>query len=310
MKKLDIVVLFVALFGMALLVLAMMFHATILWFVVLLGWIGITVLVLAAGILLIVWVGCGGLAFSWGLERLRQQRALTTREKLLTRRHVFELQRDKLQALIELQNSTQIMQVLKAGESLVTNQPSMNLLSGPVAPVISNGTGPAPMSAPIQVEERASKSYIQDPNWIRNCIFDEYGKLKFFHIKLDGPTGVGKTHLMLHLIWELQQPHPAAEYWLSDPKFEGESSGWPFTPFVKDFDDVAKGAQYMYDEVVTARKHAKRRGIAPKHPAFLIFDEADGCFDEHGEGFVKPLRRIIKEGRSGWAHCLLALCNI
>lgn len=158
----------------------------------------------------------------------------------------------------------------------------------------------------ISGEDQEAISYIQGREWIRDFLFDEYGKLKVFHVKTDGPTGVGKTRLMLHLMWLLQQPHPAAEFWLSDPKFEGDESGWPFQPFIMDFEDVAKGAQYLYDNVVTQRKLSKRAGSPPKHPAFLLFDEADGCFDEHGDGFSKPVRRIIKEGRSGWTHCFVA----
>jgi len=157
-----------------------------------------------------------------------------------------------------------------------------------------------------QVEIETMATIRSGPDWIREFLFDDYGQLKVFHVKTDGPTGVGKTYLMLHLMWLLQQPHPAAEYWLLDPKFEGKESGWPFEPFVTDFDQVAEGAEYLYHHVVTARKHAKRDGQAPKYPAFLLFDETDGCFDEHGDKFTKPVRRIIKEGRSGWTHCFMA----
>jgi len=155
-------------------------------------------------------------------------------------------------------------------------------------------------------EDNTMSAIVRHPTWIEETLFDEYGQLRVFHVKTDGPTGAGKTYLMLRMIELLQRPHPGAEYWLSDPKFEGESSGWPFKPFVTDFDQVAEGAEYVYQHVVTARKHAKREGIKPSHPAFLIFDEADGCFDEAGDKFTTPLRRTIKEGRSGWVHCFVA----
>jgi len=148
--------------------------------------------------------------------------------------------------------------------------------------------------------------YRRGSEWIPEVLFDEQGRTKAFHVKVDGPTGAGKTYLMLYLMWLIQQPHPQAEYHLIDPKFEGERSGWPFQPMVMDFDQAAIGAEYLYNHVVIGRKHAIRAGKPPQHPAFLIFDEADGCFDEHGDKFTQPVRRIIKEGRSGWTHCFMA----
>ena len=194
---------------------------------------------------------------------------------------------------------TPIKQVLKPGENLVVgNIHQLRVVEGQE---IVNPSRPAAPSTSTD-----ETGFATGTDWIYNFLFDKHGNLKVYHLKADGPTGVGKTHLLLHIIWLLQQPHPAAEYWLLDPKFEGDSSGWPFEPFVTDFEDVAAGAEYLYEHIVTARKHARRAGQPPEHPAFLLFDEADGCFDEHGESFSKPVRRIIKEGRSGWAHCLVA----
>ncbi|MDM8532792.1 hypothetical protein QUF63_16645 [Anaerolineales bacterium HSG25] len=304
MKKLEIIGLSLAFIGLIMTIFLVIFQTVIVGFVMLFGSIAALVFAIGSGIGLIVLAGSSGLALSWGMERLRQQRELTAQLRLQNQQSQLATRRDELQLLLELRNSLQVMQVLKSGESLVTNQPNLHLLTGPTPVVMSAGVGNA--SAPMTGQDNEALAYTTDPNWIHNFLFDEQNKLKVYHVKLDGPTGVGKTHLMLHIISLLQQPHPAAEYWLCDPKFEGESSGWPFEPFVTDFEDVATGAQYLYDRVVTARKHAKRNDNPPQHPAFLLFDEADGCFDEHGEAFTRPIRRIIKEGRSGWAHCFLA----
>jgi hypothetical protein len=154
---------------------------------------------------------------------------------------------------------------------------------------------PAPMDTDIMAGIRTGNK------WIEEFLFDGE-TLKVFHVDVRGPTGGGKTWLVLYLMSLLQQPYPKAEYWLLDPKFEGEESGWPFAPFATDFEQMAAGAQYVYDSVVKVRRIDKQNGVKPKAPAFVIVDEEDGCFGEHGADFIKPMSRIIKEGRSGWVH--------
>ncbi|MDM8526916.1 hypothetical protein QUF58_01785 [Anaerolineales bacterium HSG24] len=304
MRKLEIIASSMLLFGLSMLLILITFHATILGFVVLFSW-GVLIVSAIVAVIILVVLGSGGvLTVSWGFERLCQQKEVTRQARLQNMREQLELHHTELQMWIEFQKSLEVMQVLKSGESLVSNQPNLTLMTGPT-PIVKSNNVNVPTTA-IQGHDNQARAYVKDSNWINKFLFDEQNRLKQFHIKMDGPTGVGKTRLMLHIIWLLQQPHPAAEYWLCDPKFEGKSSGWPFEPFVTDFDNVATGAQYLYDKVVTARKLAKRTGSDPKHPAFLIFDEADGCFEEHGKEFTKPLKRIIKEGRSGLTYCFLA----
>lgn len=249
--------------------------------------------------------------------KLRREEAKTKKEDARVWQEVNRAKRIGVQVIgdhlkvaqsrVDLQLSqtnllTPIKQVLKPGENLVVgNIHQLKVIQGQEMVTVSRSKTPTTPTPPSD-----ETGYATGTDWIKEFLFDQYGNLKVYHLKADGPTGVGKTHLLLHIIWLLQQPHPAAEYWLLDPKFEGESSGWPFEPFVTDFEDVAVGAEYLYENIVTARKHARRAGKPPEHPAFLLFDEADGCFDEHGEGFAKPVRRIIKEGRSGWAHCFVA----
>jgi len=228
---------------------------------------------------------------------------------LLLKQQYHQAEADTFKTQAEALALLHVVTVAKPGHSVVTSQiqhPFM-LTDVKISQIYTPALPDKKVNLlPAESVDDLTATIKMGQNWLKEFLFDELGQLKVFHVKTDGPTGVGKTHLMLHLMWLLQQPHPAAEYWLSDPKFEGESSGWPFTPFITDFDQVAEGAEYLYQHVVTARKHAKREGHAPLHPAFLLFDEADGCFDECGDKFSKPVRRIVKEGRSGWTHCFMA----
>lgn len=215
---------------------------------------------------------------------------------------------DVVYRMAEAKRLEQTVTPIKAGDNVVvTNLNYPMQLAVHVAP-------PLPLADKVatinQIAAPMSEANIMDgvrtgETWIKDTVFNRDGTLKAYHAKMDGPTGAGKTHLMLYLMWLLQQPYPKAEYWLLDPKFEGESSGWPFTPFVDDFENMAIGAEYLYQNVVVKRKHDKRMGIMPQHPAFFIFDEADGSFDEHGEKFTKPVRRIIKEARSVMGSALV-----
>jgi len=202
----------------------------------------------------------------------------------------------------------QIVTVIKPGHHIAithTNPIKSITYAAPPLPLADK------VSTINQIAAPTSDANIMDgvrmgEGWIKEVLFNDDGGLKVHHVSVNGPTGAGKTWFMLYMMWLLQQPHPSAEYWLLDPKFEGEESGWPFDPFVSDFDDVPMGLEYIYAKVVTTRKHAKRVGNQPTCPAFFIVDEVDGCFSDHKTKFADPLKKIIKESRSAWGHCFIA----
>lgn len=180
---------------------------------------------------------------------------------------------------------------------------NMQTYSTPPAKTIIAADLVKQLAAPVDEAEADIMATVRTGGkWIEDFLFDEDDKLISPHYSVNGPTGVGKTHLVLYIMSLIQQPYPRAEYWLLDPKFEGKKSGWPFVPFVEDFEEMAAGAQYVYDNVVTKRKHNNRNDIEPDFPAFVIVDEVDGSADDHGDKFVKPLRKGIKEGRSGLTY--------
>lgn len=307
-RELDLILIFCAIFlGLSAFVL-WLFREVIGQFLAQLGSLTISVLSIAAlwlVVMAVFWLRARVLLWREQIEQARQE-TLTQAASRDVRAAEAAMSWAKVDLMRErIKSEGYVIERIKVNERLlIGNGDEFKVIDGhQQAKLLPAAEGGLPM---ISGEDQEAISYIQGREWIRDFLFDEYGKLKVFHVKTDGPTGVGKTRLMLHLMWLLQQPHPAAEFWLSDPKFEGDESGWPFQPFIMDFEDVAKGAQYLYDNVVTQRKLSKREGNPPKHPAFLLFDEADGCFDEHGDGFSKPVRRIIKEGRSGWTHCFVA----
>lgn len=239
---------------------------------------------------------------SYGLGRVGLDLAMRWQAFKLAQAQVYGAQAE---ALAKLHTVT----VIKPGHEAVITQIRHPALS---APVESFHYLAPPLAAKVAtIAAIADSKPILDEiktgeQWIKDMLFYPDGKLKAFHVKTDGPTGVGKTYLMLYMMWLMQQPYPKAEYYLIDPKFEGESSGWPFEPFVTDFEQAGQGMEWIYKNVVVARREAKILGQPILHPAFAIVDEVDGCFEDQGDKFTKPVKRIVKEGRSGMTHCFMA----
>lgn len=310
-RNLDLIIFFALMVLAAGLFFAWLFREVVSFFLLRLSQLTLTTLsVLAMLLVVAIFAWLRSKLFIWR-ELIQQARLRTQAHELANRLQEAEVAMQwakvsLVKAEVQLteskaQSEISVLAHIKPNERLlVGNGRQFSLVDG--QQMLEEITPTTPL---ITGEDNEARAFLSGQQWIHDFLFDAAGQLKVFHLKTDGPTGVGKTHLMLHMIWLLQQPHPAAEYWLSDPKFEGDESGWPFAPFVSDFEDVASGAEFLYEHVVTARKHAKRAGQPPQHPAFLLFDEADGCFDEHGDHFSKPVRRIIKEGRSGWTHCFV-----
>jgi hypothetical protein len=257
-----------------------------------------TVGMAAFALAMVVISGTGGLVYGMATLWLRLQSRRADIEKAWAD---AEYRRNEANGL------SQKLTVIKSGEELVIthvnypmrliNHSSPHGLKADLAKdMVQQLLLPAPVDTDIMAGIRTGQK------WIEEFLFDENDKLISPHYSVNGPTGVGKTHLVLYIMSLIQQPYPKAEYWLLDPKFEGKKSGWPFVPFVEDFEDMAAGAQYVYDNVVTKRKHNNRNDIEPEFPAFVIVDEVDGSADDHGDKFVKPLRKGIKEGRSGLTY--------
>jgi len=189
-----------------------------------------------------------------------------------------------------------VQQVIKPGHRLVLGGPNgIQLLDG--APQITT-------AAPNIIKSNPNEAlgFATGEQWIKDFLFYPDGTLKIHHVSVNGPTRSGKTWLLLNFIHRMQQPHPEADYFLIDPKWEGLVSGWPFPPFVTDFDDVPEAMNYIYNNVVKVRRLAMQQNKPILHPAFVCIDEFDGCSAEHGRDFLKPVSRGVKEGASGGTH--------
>jgi hypothetical protein len=192
-----------------------------------------------------------------------------------------------------------VQQVIKPGHRLVLGGPDgIQLLDG--APQIATTRPTAPNV--IKSHDNDQLAFATGEQWINDFLFDANGKLRIHHVSVNGPTRSGKTWLLLNFIHRMQQPHPEADYFLIDPKYEGPSSGWPFQPFVTDFDEVPEAMNYIYNNVVKVRRAALQADKPIPYPAFVCIDEFDGCSAEHGRDFLKPVSRGVKEGASGGTH--------
>lgn len=244
----------------------------------------------------------GGSIYAWQYFRMREAKIAKQKAK------VFKVEAEGLKLL-------QTTTAVKPGHEavitqiqhprLTTHVNTQHFIAPPLEkPITVINQGVAKEVALIKDNDYLAD--IKQGDWLTPTLFDEAGNLKAYHVKADGPTGVGKTYLILKLISMLQYPYPSAEYWLLDPKFEGKSSGWPFEPFVESFDEMATGASYLYENVILKRRKDKANGKEINDPSFFIFDEVDGSFDELGQDFIKPVRRSIREGRSVLAHVIMA----
>lgn len=165
------------------------------------------------------------------------------------------------------------------------------------APAVIKGEGPP-------AKQLADTHPIRRENWLTNFVLKNQ-QANFSHCQIVGATGSGKTTVALAVIELLQRPLTKAEYHLSDPKWEGVLSNWPFDPAAIEFDEAPQFAEFCYAEVYHPRKIAVRRGELPTHSAFMIFDEVDGCYAEHSGAFINPIKRVLKEGRHAKCHGIL-----
>lgn len=221
---------------------------------------------------------------------------------------------------IELVNLATFSQVLNQGQTLITNRGDVVEYGGNYQPVVKGGglldtrynqfyvIPQVSKSLPPQVEPDNPTdpiSQIKRGDWLEPFVLNAKQEPNFSHLQLCGPTGKGKTTLALAVVSLLQKPLTQAEYYLSDPKWEGPFSGWPFQPQCIEFDDAPGFAEFLYRDVYTPRKQSVRQGKRPAYPAFGLLDEVDGCFSEHNGTFIGPVKRVLKEGRHTKTHAIL-----
>ena len=270
--------------------------------------------VVALGEIVVVLGLLGGSAFGllW-LGRKTISGVFRGIQKTIIIHHDFEMRK------IERLNAKTKMQTLEPGQSLATNRIDIQLLHQNYQHVQKGGgildvqrvqfhTVPTIRTATTTAGELPAPSnqdqQIRRGDWLESFVLDQ-NRANFHHLQICGATGSGKTTLALAVVELLQRPLTEAEYYLSDPKWEGVLSNWPFLPVCYEFDDVPQFANFVYGDIYEPRKAAVRRGELPAHSAFALFDEVDGCFAEHNKAFTGPLKRIIKEARHAKLHGIL-----
>lgn len=161
--------------------------------------------------------------------------------------------------------------------------------------------------------------------WLPNFLFNEDGTIQHTNIKVEGPTGYGKTTLSENVMRFLgmgaakvfplvgretlaeisaKAETSSIERWLINPKHIASKPAWSFAPYCSDIKLALKAVE-EFEKFLRKRLHDPNFNPDTAHHRFYVVDEHDWIYEEYGAAYLSIMRTIVKVCRELNDHALI-----